>query len=109
VRVIFTVNCAERRDKQLLVEQIDLLRRVFRKVKAEHPFHIDAIVVLPEHQHCIWTLPPGNADHKNRWVSRCLQLATGRMMASKSHNPSRPPLNLRGGARRGKVEIFTPS
>ncbi|MFV1997206.1 MAG: transposase [Acidiferrobacterales bacterium] len=63
----FTVNCAERRGNRLLVENIDLLRRVFRKVKNNHPFHIDAIVVLPDHLHCIWSLPPGDADYKTRW------------------------------------------
>ncbi len=56
----FTVNCAERRSNHLLVEHIDLLRQVFRKVKNNHPFKIDAIVVLPDHLHCIWSLPPGD-------------------------------------------------
>ncbi len=26
------------------------------------------MVVLPEHLHCIWTLPPGDADYKARWA-----------------------------------------
>ena len=64
----FTVNLVERHANNLLVEKVDLLRQVFRKVKAEHPFHIDAIVILPEHLHCIWTLPPGDADYKTRWT-----------------------------------------
>jgi putative transposase len=44
----FTVNLAERHGKPLLVDHIDLLRRVFRDVKDRHPFAIEAIVVLPE-------------------------------------------------------------
>lgn len=64
----FTVNCAERYNNHLLVEHVDLLRQIFRKVKADHPFHIDAIVILPEHLHCIWTLPPEDADYKTRWA-----------------------------------------
>ena len=64
----FTVNCAERRGNQLLIEHIDLLRQAFRKVKSDHPFQIDAMVVLPDHLHCIWTLPPGDADYKTRWA-----------------------------------------
>ena len=28
--------------------------------------YIDAAVILP-HQHCIWTLPPGDADFSARW------------------------------------------
>lgn len=64
----FTVNCAERSGNRLLVDHIDRLRPIFRKVKSEHPFEIDAMVVLPEHLHCIWTLPPGDADYPTRWA-----------------------------------------
>jgi len=28
---------------------------------------IDAIVVLPDHLHCVWTLPPGDGDFSTRW------------------------------------------
>jgi putative transposase len=31
------------------------------------PFHIDAWVVLPEHLHCVWTLPEWDADYSGRW------------------------------------------
>lgn len=63
----FTVNLAERCGNRLLVDNIDLLRQVFREVKGRRPFTIDAIVVLPEHLHCIWTLPDGDSDYKTRW------------------------------------------
>ena len=63
----FTVNLAQRRDNRLLVKRIDTLRQVLREVKQVHPFHIHAIVVLPEHLHCIWTLPEGDADYGKRW------------------------------------------
>jgi putative transposase len=64
----FTVNCAERGNSQLLVNHIDLLRQVFRRVKNDHPFKIDAIVILPDRLHCICTLPAGDADYKTRWT-----------------------------------------
>jgi len=64
----FTVNLAERRANPLLADNVDLLRQVFRKVKEDHPFKIDAIVVLPDHLHCIWTLPDGDSDYKTRWA-----------------------------------------
>ena len=63
----FTVNLAERRDNNLLVEKIDLLRTAFRYVKERKPYRIDAIVIMPDHLHCIWTLPPGDADFSIRW------------------------------------------
>jgi putative transposase len=46
---------------------VDLLRLAFRTVKAKFPFTIDAIVVLPDHLHCIWTLPERDADFSKHW------------------------------------------
>ncbi len=63
----FTVNLLERR-RRLLVEHIDLLRDAFRAAKAARPFHLLAIVVLPDHLHCVWRLPDGDADNANRWA-----------------------------------------
>jgi putative transposase len=62
----FTVNLRDRRSN-LLVREIDLLRATVRATRARHPFHIDAWVVLPEHMHCIWTLPAGDRDFALRW------------------------------------------
>ena len=63
----FTVNLAERQGNRLLVELIDSLREAFDYVKQRHPFRMDAAVVLPDHLHCIWTLPPEDADFSMRW------------------------------------------
>jgi len=64
----FTVNCAERQGNRLLVDHVERLRAVVLTVRQRHPFEIDAMVVLPEHLHCIWTLPPDDADYKTRWA-----------------------------------------
>ncbi len=61
-----TVNLLDR-DSRLLTEHIDALRTAVRATVARAPFHIDAWVVLPEHMHCVWTLPPGDADYSGRW------------------------------------------
>jgi putative transposase len=61
------VNLAERRGNRLLVERIDVLRAAFRSVRARHPFHIEAIVILPDHLHCAWALSPGDTDFSTRW------------------------------------------
>ena len=63
----FTVNFAEKQGNHLLVEQIDLLREAFQYVKNRHPFCMDAVVVMPNHLHCIWTLPERDADYSLRW------------------------------------------
>ena len=62
----FTVNLRDRRS-DLLVAEIDALRNAVRAARARHPFHIDAWVVLPDHMHCLWTLPPGDRDFPVRW------------------------------------------
>ncbi len=48
-------------------ENVDLLRLVFRKVIKQYPFKIDAFVLLPDHLHCIWSLPAGDSDFSTRW------------------------------------------
>ena len=44
------------------LDNINLLRDSFKRVMIKHPFVIYAIVILPDHLHCIWTLPSGNAN-----------------------------------------------
>jgi putative transposase len=61
----FTVNLLERRT-DLLVRHIDSLREAVARTRAERPFHIDGWVVLPDHVHCVLTLPPGDDDFSNR-------------------------------------------
>ncbi|MGD8941024.1 MAG: transposase, partial [Gammaproteobacteria bacterium] len=63
----FTVNLAERKSN-LLIEHIEVLKEVMKKVKQQHPFHINAMVVLPDHLHAIWTLPKDDADYPKRWM-----------------------------------------
>jgi len=62
----FTVNLYDRRS-DLLTRNIDILREAVRKVRVQAPFHIDAWVVLPDHLHCVWTLPDEDVDFSGRW------------------------------------------
>ena len=64
--VFFTVNLADR-SSDLLVCEVGALRKAVTKTRLERPFAIDAWVVLPDHIHCVWTLPPGDADYSVRW------------------------------------------
>ena len=47
--------------------RVELLRRSFREVKAKRPFDLLAAVILPDHLHCLWCLPEGDADFSTRW------------------------------------------
>ncbi|WP_342321034.1 transposase [Kosakonia sp. BYX6] len=62
----FTVNLRDRRS-ELLTCHINTLRLATLTVKRRKPFHIDAWVILPEHMHCIWTLPEDDEDFSARW------------------------------------------
>jgi putative transposase len=45
----------------------DALRSATAFTRTKRPFAIDAWVLLPDHLHRIWTLPPGDADFSTRW------------------------------------------
>ena len=62
----FTVNLLERR-QTLLVDHVDALREAVEATRRKHPLLIEAMVILPDHLHAIWTLPPGDADFSTRW------------------------------------------
>ena len=46
---------------------VTLLRNAFRHVMENQPFKVDAFVLLPDHLHCIWTLPDEDMDFSKRW------------------------------------------
>ena len=62
----FTVNL-QNRQSDLLIRHIERLRAATIFTKRKKPFLIQAWVILPEHMHCIWTLPEGDSDYSGRW------------------------------------------
>jgi REP element-mobilizing transposase RayT len=62
----FTVTLDDR-SSSALIDHIGLLRAAFRGTRNLKPFAIDAIVILPDHLHAVWTLPEGDADFSDRW------------------------------------------
>ena len=62
----FTVNL-QNRHSDLLTRHIDHLRAAIACAKRKRPFQINSWVVLPEHMHCIWTLPERDSDYSGRW------------------------------------------
>ncbi|MGD2134374.1 MAG: transposase [Maricaulaceae bacterium] len=62
----FTVNLRDRRS-DLLVTEIDALKAAWRDVARERPFETVAAVVLPDHLHALWRLPPDDHDFSTRW------------------------------------------
>ncbi|WP_147126256.1 REP-associated tyrosine transposase [Shimia ponticola] len=62
--VFFTVTL-QNRGSTTLVDNIDTLRTAVAQTLSERPVAIDAWVVLPDHMHCMWTLP--DSDYSTRW------------------------------------------
>ena len=84
----FTVALLERH-RRLLTEHVDTLRAAFVSVRRERPFQIDAIVVLPDHLYCLWTLPPDDANYSTRW--RLIEASFARSMAPGERLSDRRP------------------
>ena len=63
----FTVNSFRRRPILTTDSLRDALRAAIQKTRLIHPFEVDAWVLLPDHLHCIWTLPEGDANFSIRW------------------------------------------
>ncbi|MHB8987714.1 MAG: REP-associated tyrosine transposase [Desulfobulbia bacterium] len=63
----FTVVTHGRRRFLCDEANITLIREAFQHVINRHPFIVDAFVLLPDHLHCIWTLPENDADFSMRW------------------------------------------
>lgn len=43
------------------------LREALQTVRGRHPFAVRAIVLLPDHLHTIWELPPRDSHYSERW------------------------------------------
>lgn len=63
--MFLTVALADRRS-DLLVRLVERLRGAVSATQKQRPFVIDAWVVLPEHFHCVITLPEGDSDYSTR-------------------------------------------
>jgi putative transposase len=74
----------------------DALRDAFRNVRQARPFKLDAVVILPDHLHSIWTLPPGDSDFGARWgmIKRHVSKTVSR--------PDAPPMSSSMTARKEK-------
>ena len=90
----FTVNLLDRHC-DLLIAEIESLRAAVRQTRSRLPFHIDAWVVLPDHTHCLWTLPPGDSDYSGRWKT-IKTLFSGSLPPIENRSPARHRRGERG-------------
>ena len=63
----FTAVTENRRKFLCEPENVELLRNAFRYVMQRHCFKIEAFILLPDHFHCIWSLPEEDNKFSTRW------------------------------------------
>ena len=108
--VFFTVNLADRLST-LLIDRIEDLREAVRVTRAERPFGIDAWVVLPDHMHCVWTMPKADGDYSVRWGAIKARFS---MACRRAGFTPPPPVGRRNGGvnpalrRKGEVGLWQP-
>jgi putative transposase len=76
----FTVVTHRRQVVLCQKEILSILSNVLREERQRHPFSVPAMVVLPDHLHCLWTLPEGESDFPLRW--RRIKAETARRVAA---------------------------
>lgn len=63
----FTVVTDQRRTFLTETSARDCLRAAFDETMQWKPFVVEAICLMPDHLHCLWTLPAQDEDYSSRW------------------------------------------
>ena len=104
-QLIFFTVCLSQAGSTALIDHLDILREAVRVTRRDRPFDILAWVVLPDHMHAVWRVPPEDPNYSQRW---------GRIKARFSRDARRaglvPPPAGAGGTspalRKGEVGIW---
>ncbi|MHC5022888.1 MAG: REP-associated tyrosine transposase [Planctomycetota bacterium] len=95
----FTLVTADRRPILCDGNRVACIREAIRVTQQERPFVLDAAIILPDHLHFIWTLPPGDDDFPTRWrliKSRCTRAFRSTGLWERPVSPSRKRHGDRG-------------
>ncbi len=63
----FTLVTHQRKPLFANSANVKYLKTAINKVKTKYPFSLNAMVILPDHLHCLWKLPENDADYSTRW------------------------------------------
>ena len=95
----FTVVTYNRKPIFSTAEAVNLLRNAFVDTNQHMPFTVMADVILPDHLHFIWSLPPDSSDYSTRW--RLIKSYFTRHYCLENHISSVP-----SRAHKGEKEIW---
>ena len=84
----FFFTLVTHRHRAILCEDVtrNSLRDAIATVREARPFSVDAWVLLPDHVHCIWTLPDGDGDYSTRWAQ--IKRSVSRDCRAVFHDPA---------------------
>lgn len=107
----FFTLCLADRCSGALVNHIDTFRLAYAHTKRDLPWQDEALVVLPDHLHAVWTLPEGDADYSRRWGA--IKARFSRAMGRAGFIPPPPIGRVNGGVnpalrRKGEVGLWQP-
>ncbi|TAG49452.1 MAG: transposase [Betaproteobacteria bacterium] len=63
----FTVVMYRREPWLIEADAREALRDAIERCRATRPFTVDAWVLMPDHLHTVWTLPPSDTNYSIRW------------------------------------------
>jgi putative transposase len=94
----FTVVTYLRRPILINERARSLLRRAMADVRQRLPFDMPISVLMPDHLHCIWTLPKNDNDFSERW-RRIKERFTREWLAGGGRDSSISPQSREQGRR----------
>ncbi len=65
------------------------LKSAWRLVNKNHPFELTALVLLPDHLHCIWKLPKEDVNFSMRWSKIKKHFSKNYLSLSNGYKPQR--------------------
>ncbi len=85
-----------------------VLGSLIRRCQMRWPFHINAMVLLPEHLHAIWSLPPGDTEYPKRWAWIKKEFTKTWLSLGGTDQPQTPG-RKRDGSQVGPVPLAQPA
>ena len=84
----FTLVTYQRRPHFANPENVKRVKAAIKKVKNKFPFTLNAIVILPDHLHCLWKLPENDNDFSTRWrlIKRYFSIKINTLMNNRKEN-----------------------
>ncbi len=94
----FTVVTFNRQRFLCFKESRIALRRVIEEIRLLQPFEINAWVLMPDHIHCIWSLPEDDVDYSKRWglIKSRFTKIVGKRLVGNNHS-TKPRMKKREG------------